>query len=311
LGLFCKEGENMTANDVWEDIKGLFDRLSKKGVLTDEQTTKDLELRAIKFISKGQREMYYQGNYFEKFSYISKPHENELADNFDIKEFKGEDYATEEANGQAYHFKVDNDATVKLQELIGDTWTDLQTISATSVNGWTTYKGTFTTSRKVRLLFTGTYYYRYTNMAIWDIPFNTDDVPDYDAWVKVDMPDDFMNLNNIVEESGQQYVNQGDRKFEGQKELYVSYDFDGEIRITYKPVPPVVTSLDDTLVLDDVHSEVLAYYAAAKLAPFEQPELTSYFEDLFKEGMIRHNKPVQRGFSKNEDVYGIARLGGI
>lgn len=294
----------MTANDIWEQIKALFDELSKNGVAISETKNKDMELKAIKFISMGQRELYSMGNYYKKFSYIGKYVPNEIADNFEIQEFKGTDIETELVTAKAYHFSVDDDATVYIKDGSDNI---IDTITATSTNGLTSYKGTISSLVPVKLVFSGTTYYRYSNVALWNIPFKT--VPDYDAWIKVDLPSDLMSFNDIIEEHGANYVRNGSYKLEGFRDLYVSYDFDGEYRITYKPVPSEITSLDDEIEIDDIHALLLAYYAGTYIAPSEQPELTPLFNEKYERLRIQLMQP-KGTFRKIKDAYGINRLGG-
>lgn len=300
----------MTAQNLFKEIKALFDELSNKGVLISEEKTKDMELKAIEFLSMAQREIYDMGNYFKVFTHIQTPFENQLDENFDIKTFTGTDFTTEGVNAKAYYFEIDDDSTVTIQELIGETWTPLEVLTCTSSDGFTPYRGSITTSRKVRLVFSGTTFYRYRNIAMWDILFKV--IPDYGEWIQVELPDDFMNIADIVEiteEDG--YLRKGDYKLEGQRNMFVTNNFEGIIRMTYHPVPPKITSLDDEIVVDDIHSDMMVYYAASKIAPSEQPSLTNYFEEKYQLLRVQLRKPVQNGFTKIKDVYNIGKLGGI
>ena len=299
-----------TAQGLFEDIKALFDELSNKGVTISADKTKDMELKAIRFLSMAQREIYDMGNYFGEFTHIQTSYENQLDDNFDIKTFTGTNYTTDGVQAQAYYFEVDDDATVTIQEQIGDNWVTLEVLTCTSSNAFTPYRGTVTTSRNIRLVFSGSTFYHYRNIALWDIPFKT--VPDYGEWIQVELPDDFMNISDIVKiTEGEGYLRNGDYKLEGQRNLYVSKDFEGIIRMTYHAIPPAITSLDDTIVVDDIHSNMMVYYAAAKIAPAERPEVVNFFEEKYQESRSQLNKPVQNGFTKIKNLYSQGSIGGI
>jgi hypothetical protein len=142
---------------------------------------------------------------------------------------------------------------------------------------------------------------------LFSVPFELEaDVPDYRPWVKKQMPLDFKSVNEIINEyPSKQYTQDASYKWEGRRDFYMSYFYDGNVRIVYRPVPSMITALTDTMQLDDVTARtVVPYGLAAHLMLDENPATGSYFngryEDLKKEASKEPPAPTEQ----IENLYG-------
>jgi hypothetical protein len=284
-----------TVRNLFLKVRTLLDEYTDDGTLIPEADVIDMQSKAVLLADMAQKELYKIGKLYNTFEYLHDPPPNLLGllSNFDIVNSTGTlDYYPDE-NGvigaKAYYFEATNNVgTVKIQERQSGIWTDLITITLDSnTNTWKGYKGTITTqdsTNPVRMVFNGTNHYRHVNRCLYSYPFADGDVQAYRPWFKVQMPDNFRSIDQIIEEYPQrQYQESRNYKWEGFKSLYVNYYFKGNIRIVYKPVPTTITCIDDTLEIDDITAQAIVYYIAARLAPFENKELTNFFESKYME----------------------------
>lgn len=256
-----------------------------------------------------QAELIKQGEIFSTHSISCYPVENILGNysNFEIEPFEG-DELTFEANSkaQAYYFEVDGPCTVYVDDYT-DGWNTIATVSCSpTASGFTAYKGVVTPTSgatKSRLRFTGSYYFRTVNRALFDVPFASDsDVPDYRPWVRKQMPDDFKSVDQIIREYADgNYVKDGSYKWEGRRDLYVNYYYEGNIRIVYRPIPAAVTALTDNMQVDDVTARVIIPYGlAAHLLADEKPALANFFQQRYEELRLMATRKTP---AREEDIY--------
>lgn len=259
-----------------------------------------------------QTELIKQGDVYSTYSISNYPVNNLLGQrsNFDIRPFEGTELtfiANESA--KAYYFEVDKDATVYVEDYNG-AWNTLQTVNAApTASGFTAYKGIVTPSSgatKSRLRFGGTNYYRTVNRALFGVSFaSASDVPDYRAWILKQMPSDFKSVNEIIQESVDEYAINASYKWEGKKDLYMDYYFQGNLRIVYRPIPAVISALTDTLILDDVTARmVLPFGLAAHLMLEENPATASYFNQRYEDLKRQATKGPPAPTEKITDLYG-------
>jgi len=211
---------------------------------------------------------------------------------FDIEEYKGIDLIYQCVNNEyggvkAYFFEVDGDSTIYIEDYT-NTWNILVTINATpTATGFQAYSGTVTPTSGAtmsRIRFTGTYFYRTINRGIFNYPVQT--APEYMPWVKIDLPNDVKKINKVITEYPQrQYEKDSVYKIEREgntQSLYINYYYDGKIRTQYKPIPTEITVLDDTIEIDDITAQLIAYELAAYFMAAEQNQfLTSLFRDKY------------------------------
>jgi hypothetical protein len=294
-----------TAQDVFNITMDLIDERNETGLINPTDTA-SYRVKTPGILNILQAELLKQGEIYSTYEVTNKPVGNLLGECFHVVAFSGEDLSFETAfPARAYYFEVDGDATVYIEDFTSG-WNTLAVINATSTNGFTAYKGVVTPTlgaTKTRIMFSGTYYYHFTNFALFREPFNPLKVPDYRPYVEKQMPADFHSIDQIVNEYGKIYAQNGSYKWEGKNKLFVNYYYEGRIRITYKPVPLLITNLTDTLQLDDVTARtILPYGLAAHLMLDENDSLASFFNQRYEELKRLNLKPAQ--IEQMVDVYG-------
>lgn len=304
-----------TAQDLYYDIRALFDELTDSGTLIPSSELADLESKSIRFIDMAQKVLYKDGNNFKKFTYTGTQTPNLMGNGaeWDVIDYEETEqyYPTETgiAGAKAYYFEVDGAATVTIEENQGGTWTALATETIPStVTELTAYKGAISpvsADNPIRMKFGGSFHYHHKNRALYSVTYDTGKIPDYAPYFAVEVPSDFRSINQIIKEDCTgRYVNQGAYKWQGFRELYISYYFDGVITIVYRPVPTTITALTDTLEIDDITAKAIPYYAAAKIAPNENTDVVSYFEQLYSEALAAVKDDQKMPEQSIEDLYG-------
>lgn len=287
-------------NEIYNKILAMLDQYTEDGVEISPTDNIDIEKKVIVLTDMNQKEIWHYNKNTKQIEIVNKPPENRLGllTNFDIVDFEGEtQYYPDERgvdNVQGYSIQVDGDCVLTYQENIGGTWTDLVTLTPTSITTLTTYKGVLnvsSTTNKVRLKIDGTTHFRHINRALWKLKYQADKVPTYEPWVKYDLPSDFNSIDMVVEEfpSGQ-YSQLSNYKLENFRDFYYNFRYEGKIRITYKPVPATITSLDDELQIDTTFAQTIIYDIVAKLGFYENPDLVNWAE-----GRRQENKQEAKG----------------
>lgn len=293
----------MTVQDIFNRVRVLFDEWTDDGTLLADDEVADLQSKAIVLTNMAQKELYDVGNVYKTYEFTQRAHRN-LLGGFQIYEFDGDDYITGEVEGaKAYYFEVDGEGTVEIQHFT-TTWEVLETIVVPStVESFTAYSGLISTSNRVRIRFTGTYYYSIRNVCLYDKPFKV--VPKYERYVTYEMPSDFRRVDEIIMEPSGRYYENPSYKWEGVRNLLIDHAFDGNVRVKYKPIPTDVTLITDTLEIDDISAEAITYYVAARLAPFENTSLVNFFEDKYNALVFTIKKPTPSVFQPIHNVYGV------
>lgn len=301
-----------TAQQVFSIAMDLIDERLDSGLISASDTL-SYNVKTPGILTLLQSELIKQGDLYSTFEIDNKPLTNLLGytSEFDILDFTGTEF-TREANGsvKAYYFEVDRVATVYVEDYNG-AWNTLETITTTNTpEGFTAYKGIVTPSSgatRSRLRFTGTYYYKTCNRALFSVPFaQTSDVPTYRPWVKHQMPSDFKSVSEIIEEFPErQYANTATYKWEGRRDLYINYYYVGNVRIVYRPIPTIITALTDTLQIDDVTARtVLPYGLAAHLLIKEDSDVADFFNQRFEELKSNASRKPPAASEEIGNVYG-------
>lgn len=276
-----------TAGSIFYKVRALLDEYTDDGVFIPEDEVIDMQKKSIPLIDMAQKELYKIGKLYKTFEMTRKPYPNALGllSNFDIVDYEGTEQHYPKADGvhaTAYYFEVDGTGQAQIQENNGS-WQTIKTIDFDTTK-LTDFRGLTESTNKVRIVFTGSEHYRHANRCLFTLPFAEDKIPPYKPWVKVELPADFRTLDQVVTEYPErQYSQDSNYKWEGFKTFVVNYYYDGIIRIIYKPIPTPITDIDDELELDDVTSQAIVYYVAARLAPFENKELVQFFESKYME----------------------------
>lgn len=304
-----------TVRNLFLKARVLLDEYTDDGVLIPEAEVADMQAKSILLASMAQYELHKIGKLYNTFEFYNKPAPNLLGmfSNFELVDFIGIPQYYPNVTGivgaKAYYFEADGEGTVKVEENQGGVWTALATITIPdTVSSPTAYKGLISplsSSNSIRLTFTGLTHYRHSNRCLFSYPFLASKIPNYKPWVKITMPSNFQSRDQIIEESAtRQYINSIAHKWEGWKDLYINYYFEGSIRVIYKPVPTPLTAIDDVLEIDDITAQAIVYYISARLAPFENKELVNFFESKFAELKLESTKVGPATESEIIDVYG-------
>lgn len=277
----------VTVQDLYNKLLALIDNYTEDGVEVAPADNVDVEKKFILFCDMAQKELWKQNKVTKTVEITNKPAENRLGNaNLDIIDFEGttQYYPDEDGvdNVQGYSIEVDGDCTITYEELVGGTWTQLVQLTPSGLTEMTTYKGVLSvssTTNPVRLVISGTTHFRHMNRALWKFLYAASKVPAYAPWVEYDLPSDFNAIDVVVEEFPVgQYSRPAAYKIENYRDFYYDFDFEGKIRITYKPIPTTITALTDTLEIDDILAQSIIYDAAAKIGFYENKDIVNYSE---------------------------------
>jgi hypothetical protein len=303
-----------TVRNLFLKARTLLDEYTDDGVLIPDSEVSDMGAKSVLLADMAQKELHKIGKLYNTFEFYNKPAPNLLGlfSNFELVDFIGTPQYYPNVTGivgaKAYYFESDGEGIVKVEENQSGVWTALTTITIPdTVTSPTAYKGLITplsNTNPIRIVFDGTTHYRHVNRCLFSYPFALAKIPDYRAWIKKEMPSNFQSRDQIIEETATRQYNQSVAyKWEGWKDLYINYYFDGNVRVVYKPVPTALTTIDDILEIDDITAQGVVYYIAARLSPFENKELTNFFEGKFAELKLESTKVGPATESEIIDVY--------
>jgi hypothetical protein len=231
-------------------------------------------------------------------------------------------YETSET-AHSFCFKVDNECSVYVEEYVSGAWVNASGTyiqdngTATAFTGVITIsaltspariKGIITaTGIKTRLRFAGSYYYQFYNFALFEATFPTcARVPEYGEYVKYDMPTTFNSITQIVQENPQSGLS---HRWENSKDLYINYDFEGILKITYKPTPTKITALTQALEVAESVAISGAYYLAEHFAMADQnSELAQRCREKYTELKIEDMKERPLAPQSITDIYDISGI---
>lgn len=287
-----------TVQEVLYDARALLDEYTDDGVVISTDDLPDLMSAGLRFVNMGQKELYGIGRIQKTIELTCKPVTNALGSEFEFVEFTGEDqyYPNESgvANIKSYYLEADRTHTVYIEEHESGVWSVLKTLSATG-SDLVTYKGNLTpttTGNSVRIRFSGSTYYMHINRALYEYAFMSDEaVPDYTPWVEYELPSDFRMMDVVVKEESINTYGYACYKLEQPNRFYYDREFDGKLRIIYKPVPTKVTAVTDLLEIDDIVAEALSFYVASWLAPSQKQSLTNTLFQKYLELRLEYESP--------------------
>lgn len=283
-----------TLQEVFDITMDLYDERPESGTLNPADVLA-YQVRAPGIINLLQAELIKSGDMYKTFELSCSPIENVLGyiSNFDIQEH-GKTYPATDLifeTGKpctAYSFEVDGEATVYIEDFTG-TWNTLATINVLdTVTSFTNYKGIVTPTNgasKSRIRFSGSYFYRTINRALFNMPLRLSQVPAYGPWLKITMPADFKSNDQVINEYPErQYSKEANSKWENNNIYYVNYYYIGKIRINYRPVPIKILAMTDTLQVDDVTARTLLPYGlGAELSKEDNEEFYKHFISRYRE----------------------------
>lgn len=300
---------SITAKQIFEMTMDLIDERLDTGLI-DEDATADYKARTPGILTTLQNELLPYSDTYKTFDLRRVPIEPVASVEEIVQHEESDINVVAPTKAYGYYFEADGPGTAYIEELVGS-WNILETITINDNSYFEEYKGLITpdvSATSVRIRFSGNFYYNYTNVALYDKRFSgVEKVPEYKPYIKIDMPDDFKSISQIVTESyPNNYVKTVDYYWEKESELHVNRRFEGEIRVIYRPSPGPITSIDDTLVLDDVMAaSVLPYGLGAKLMATENVSLGSYLQSIYDENKFRAVQDKPQPINPVEDVYDV------
>ena len=301
----------ITAQEVLTMTFAIIDEVLDTGAISASDT-KAYTAKAPMLFTMGQNELMTIGDLFSKLELSRKMIPNTLgySNGFDMVEHIDTDIIKESnLKVTAYSFEVDGEATVYIEDYTSQ-WNVLATINVPStITTFTNYNGIVTptnSATRSRIRFSGAYYYKITNYAMFNYPLKLSQVPKYAPWVKITMPADFKSQDKIVTEyPDRQYSMDTNSKWEGVKDYYVNYFYEGKIRIVYKPVPIPITSMTQTLQIDDITATtVLPYLLAWHFMNQENDEMAKIFKNKYEQQKAINTIKGPSTITQIIDVYG-------
>ena len=313
-----------TGTKVFNNAISIIDEISETGAISAAQV-KEYSNRAPYLLDMWQKEMAKNGIEPKPFETSCFRKKNLLGDTGQyglIVENNAETQDYSATGAYCFYIEADGDCTLTFTEngavlsgvysFNGGAETPFTgTFNIVVPVGTTSFlpiKGILTASGgAVKMTVSGTYYFRHNNRALSPYKFATAaKVPDFKPWYKITMPADFKSRNQIVDENSPwQYSESNNHHWEGNKELYVLFSYEGIIRIKYTPVPMEITALTQTLEVDDITAQSGAYYLAKMFALSDQnTELANVCSAKYKELKTESMLKTPLSTSEIVDVYG-------
>jgi len=261
-----------TLKDCKDMVLGLIDEESVDGQYISASENADYLLRVPQFANKVQFEIAKIIKIPAVFRITQNHIVNQLGNifGFDIVQYSPRTgpYILSAVGTLAYYFEVDNLATITFKS----NGTIIKTINNTVKGEFTTYKGNLTIGNinsTITVEFTGLYVYNIRNTCLYDVPFESDsDVSTYKPYTFYTMPNDFMDLDNVILEGNERVYRETQGYFwENKKTLRISYYEVGSFDVHYWKYPTKLS----TATPDTYEFEV--YEEAAQLIPFKVASL--------------------------------------
>lgn len=302
----------MLAQDIFNLAMDLMAKRTQTGSIDPTKTAK-YAAYSPGLLSLWQNEMAKSGDLYSTFEISNTPVDNMLGNGtgFDIVEYKGITDLIYDCAGQAYayYFEADKPCTVYIEDLTTK-WNTLVTIVIPAgTKSFIQNKGLVAPtsgSTRSRIRVTGGYYARIVNRALFGVQFQADNIPDYRPWVKHQVPIDFKSIDDIIDEyPDKKYSIDSDFKWEGRRDLYISYYYVGNVRVIYKPIPTKITDLSQTIQVDDITCNSGAYFLAAHLLLVEDPSSANFFNQRFEELKAESNIKSPMSIQQIIDFYDI------
>lgn len=293
---------------------------STDGAIISEQENLDYLLKHNQFANKVQFELAKLIKIPAVYKITQNPIPNQLGllFGFDVKQYRPDegDYILTAVGTKSYYFEVDNIATVYIEENINGVWTVKETISNTTKGQFTAYKNLISlvnTTNEVRIRFSGSYVYNIRNTAMFKYTFPTaSDIPIYKPYTYYDMPSDFMELDEIVQEGNERvYRETLEFYWENRKRLRLNYYDVGSFDVHYWRYPTKITdSTPDTYEYEVIEeaAQLIPIKVAALVVPEEK---STIFQRLLQLYEVELSRIVNTEVTKPQQVQSIySILGG-
>lgn len=128
-------------------------------------------------------------------------------------------------------------------------------------------------------------------------------------WQRVELPTDLKKIDKVITDHAyNEQIYKIER--EGNKQiLYVVGNYEGEIKVQYRPIPTDIKTLDDTIEIDDITAQLIAYELASYFMAAEQNEfLTKLFRDKYN---ILKMQTIGNAPADIENIIDVYSVGGV
>lgn len=290
--------------------------ISGNKIPENDPNSLDYRMRLRLLYDAAQKEIATTSKKIRKVTRISQnPIPSQLPNqvySFDVQQHLDADIKTVSCLGsQAYTFKVDNIATVFVEESSdgGATWNILDTIiHTTPIGEFVEYKGLIIPSQLtnlIRIRFSGPYPYNYRDVALFKYKFPTGSaVPQYTRYNYYTMPDDFYQLNKITlkgnKDSGNSFKTISDFYWQKRNILAVNYYVIGEYTVDYFAYPKTIdddTDENEEFEVDVEAQEAIPYYAAAHLKMDEDGVVGNKLYSMYQSKLANLDDKISNGSS--------------
>lgn len=266
-----------------------------------------------------QKDLLKAGDNFKLYELARKPIENMYGyiSGFNIEPYENESLTFEADNKgksvKAYYFEADSNGGTAYVEDYNGAWNTLATINLTNTGlGFVAYSGSVTPTSgatKSRIRFEGDNYYNTVNRALFPYSFESGKVPVYRPYVPITLPTDVKHIEKVIIEYPERaYANDPVYKIEWDgavQTLYLSYYYEGSVRVQYRPVTTAPTAFTDLIQIDDVTAIAISYYLAMNFVATEQNQsLTSLFRSEYERLKAQAMQKQPLGFTDIVNYYG-------
>lgn len=273
------------------DCKDLFlrylDTATKKGVAIPDNKKADYVDKFNYFLNDAQMYVAQQIKIPSEINITQNPVPVLEGSKFDLQQYLPDESIVFTAVGvKSYYIEMDGVGTCTIN-INGALF---RTINNTAKKIFTAYKANTGASSTdtVTLTFTGSYPYNIRNIGMFGYAFPTDaDVPDYTPHVVYDMPDDFLEFDNIINKTDPRiYEAYIAYKWENSKKVILNYDDKGSFDIHYfaKPTEISPTDGDSTeMSVDDKAIDLVVLQAGIRSTVADNPSLSNLLRSLYLE----------------------------
>jgi hypothetical protein len=123
-------------------------------------------------------------------------------------------------------------------------------------------------------------------------------------WIRQDLPSNFKFIRDILFVTDDGQLTEVEFRQFGHHEIYFYFKRNGTARLLYTPIPISITSLDQSLEIDDITATSGAYYLAEHYAIADQnTDLASLCRSKFKELKLEAYNPVPMTSGVIGDAY--------
>jgi hypothetical protein len=301
----------VTAQQIFDNAMDLMDKRNNTGVIDSAKTAR-YTVRAPSIITIGQNTLARDGDLYNTYEFYHTKFTNLLGVQLgNVENYIGIEQTFESPIlAKDYYFDVDGGGTdgfAYIEDYTG-IWNNLIVIPLDVVTDVTAFSGTITPTTgatKTRIRFEGTTFFRILNIALFAEPFNLLQIPVYRSWVEYTMPDNFKSVTQIIKKSPvQSYQKDSFYTWEGKNKLYINYNYEGQVKVIYVPIPITITNLAQELEIDDTAAlNCLTYFLASHLLLMEDPEIASFYNQMYMEARKVMALKQPNSIENIEDVY--------